>query len=105
MKTLTLSVKDRLLLPPLLPHSGGRIEMMLVDALAKKVEFTMAEISAFELQDTPSGVKGNPIHFADKAIELTPEQIRVLRDIPARLDKQGDITRDLLPLLDKIDAL
>jgi hypothetical protein len=106
MKTLILSVKERLQLIQHLPANGGRIEMIVVANLGKHVEFTPEEISEYELKDAPGGgVRGNVLKFQDKSFSLTPDQVNILKSIPAKLDEAKQITIDLLPLLDKIDYL
>lgn len=106
MKTLTLSVKQRLLLKPLLPASGRRIEMMVVSSLGQQIDFSAEEIQAFELKDGSNGtVRGNPQRFVDKDIALSDEQVKILKEIPVRVDDARQVTLELLPLLDLIDAL
>lgn len=104
---LNVSVKERILLMGMLPQRGGRIEMTLVYGMKAEIEFTSTEISLFELKDdfATGGVKFNPKKVYDKAIIISVEQAKILKDIVIRLDKDGLITTDMLPLLDKIDAL
>lgn len=106
MTSIKLSVKDRLLLPGLLPEKGKRIEMIIADSIYKAVEFNASEVQEFELKDLAGGgVAGNPKRFRDTDIQLTAEQVNLLKQLPKRLDEAGNITRELLPLLNKIDAM
>lgn len=103
---LILSVADRLLLPDLLPPQGRRIEMITVQSIMNLVNFTPEEVAMFELKDMPDGsVTGNPKKFTDKSLTLTAEQANILKSIPHKLDEGGKVTLELLPLIDKIDAL
>jgi hypothetical protein len=106
MKTLTLSVKQRLLLEPLLPQSGRRIEMIVIQSLLREIKMSPGEVVEFELRDGPNGtILGNQKKFIDKEIELSNEQIKILKEIPGKVEDAEQVTIDLLPLLDQIDAL
>jgi hypothetical protein len=106
MKTLTLSVLQRGILMPLLPQSGRRLEMIIINSITKQIEFTENDIEKFELRYNAAGLMvGNPKKFVDIELALTNEQIAMLREIPGRIDSAGQVTQDMLPLLDKIDAL
>lgn len=103
---IKLSVKDRLLLLPMLPQSGGRMEMVLVNELTKLIEFTPEEIGEFQLKDAPGGmVIGNPLKFKDKEFSFTDSQIKILKQSSKKTDDARQVTIDMLPLLDKIDHL
>jgi hypothetical protein len=106
MNTLTLSVRERLLLPGLLPSVGGRIEIIVVASLRRLFEFSAEEVEEYKLIDLPDGrVQYNPEKLKDKSITLTVEQVKILKDISIRLDNEKKVTLELLPLLDKIDLL
>lgn len=106
MKTLTLSVLQRGILMPLLPPNGRRLEMIIIKSIREKIEFTPEDIQEFELREGPNGTLiGNPKKFKDIELTLTNEQINLLKEIPKRIDESGQVTTDMLPLFDKIDAL
>lgn len=103
---ITLSVKDRVLLNAILPTKGERIEMILVADLKSQIEFTLAEIDEYELKDLPGGgLSGNPKKIQDKSLSISVAQAALLKELPLKLNKEKNITVDMLPLLDKIDLL
>ena len=103
MKTLKLSVLDRLLLPQLLPQSGGKIEMLLMESILEKIKFTPEEISKYGLKDDNGGItwsNGQAVEF-----EFTGEQVEIMRSASKQADEQKKITRENLSLIKKIDDL
>ena len=105
MKTLILSVLDRVLLPQLLPQQGGKIEMILCDSIARKIEFSPQEISDFGLKDDNGYVSWNKETIRDVEYEFTPEQIEVLKNASKKTDENRLINRQNLTLIEKIDSL
>lgn len=106
MKTLSLSIKERVIFPDILPESGRKIEMILCNDLLKKIEFTPAEVSEFKLNDAGSGrVTWDVTKEKDISIVLTDEQIDLLQRASKEADDKGKVTRYNLSLLQKIDEL
>lgn len=104
--TLSLTIKERVLLPGILPNSGRKIEMILVRDLLERVEFTPLEIAEFNLKDLGDGrIVWDPRRERELEIELTSQQIELLKKAANALDEAGKVTTDNLPLLEKIDAL
>lgn len=104
--TLSLNVKERVLFPGILPNSGRKIEMILVSDLLKKAEFTPEEVAELGLKDIGGGrVRWDPRKNDEKAIEITKEQVEILKKASEDFDKEGKVTLDLLPIFEKIDAL
>lgn len=105
MIKITLSVKDRLMLAPIIPTAGSRLEMINAKSLLQKVEFTAEEIERFELKDIAGGIQGNPQKFIDVDMAITDGELNVLKLAPRYADLNRLVTIDILPLLDKIDYL
>ena len=105
MKTLNLSILDRLMLQQILPVQGGKIEMLLTDAIAKKVEFALAEIAEFKLKDDGGGVSWDAACARDTEYGFTAEQVEILKSAAKRADDEKKITRQTLGLIEKIDSI
>lgn len=104
--TLSLTIKERVLLPGILPSSGRKIEMILVRDLLERVEFTPLEIAEFNLKDLGDGrIVWDPRKEKPLEIELTSQQVELLKKAGNALDEAGKVTTDNLSLLEKIDAL
>ena len=99
MKTISLSILDRLQLPMIYPQSGGLIEMDIVKSLQEKIRFKPAEIDEYELKDLSEGrVSWNKAKAKDKTFALEDSEIRVLQKGVDLLDKEQRITLDLVDL-------
>lgn len=106
MKTIKLSVRDRVIFSEILPESGRKIEMILCNDLLKKIEFTPEEVSEFGLADTGGGrVTWDTTRERSIDIELTEEQVFLLKKASNEIDEQGKVTRYNVDLLDQIDKL
>ena len=94
------------MLAEVLPSRGRKIEMILAGDLIKKTEFTIEEISEFELRDHgDGGVTWNASKDKEVVFDLSDEQAELLRKQSARMDEEGKVTRENLSLLQKIDKL
>ena len=106
MRTLKLSVTDRILLKQLLPDRGGMIEMTTVESLLEQIKFTAEDIAKFELADAPGGVvKFNPAKDEDITLNLDAASLATLKAIPPKMDADKRITVVMIPLLKKLIAL
>ena len=108
MKTLELNLADRIVLSSFLPYQGGKIKMLLVKDLAEKINLTPNEINLAEVKDVGNGaINYNP----DKAplcsirLELTPEQVVILKECMVTADTNEAITLQMLPLVENIELL
>ena len=106
MKTLSLTVMERVIFPDVLPDNGRKVEMILCNDLIKKVEFSAEEVSEFNLKDSGGGrVTWDTNKERILEVELTPEQIDLLKRFSNRIDEEGRVTRYNVALLQKIDDL
>lgn len=106
MKTLKLTVKERVIFEEILPQQGRKIEMILCNDLLKKVEFSPEEISLYKLTDQGGGrVVWDQNKEKNKEIEITEEQASLLKKAASEIDETGKATRFNVSLLAKIDDL
>lgn len=106
MKTLKLTVKERVIFEEILPQQGRKIEMILCNDLLKKIEFSPEEISRYKLTDQGGGrVVWDQDKEQDKEIEITEEQVSLLKKAASEIDETGKATRFNVSLLAKIDDL
>lgn len=106
MKNLKLTIKERLIFEEILPAQGRKIEMILCNDLLKKIEFSPEEISRYQLTDQGGGrVIWNQEKEEDKDINLTEEQVILLKKASEQIDESGKVTRYNVSLLAKIDEL
>ena len=98
---MELTIKDRLVIPELLPRHGRLIEMQLVNSIMQLVLFAPAEIHEFEIKDSQTGTVWNPKkeRMIDK--QFTPEQITIIKKGIDNLDKDSQITPEMVETIMK----
>lgn len=85
---MNLTIKDRILIPEILPESGDMVEMILVRSIQKKVEITAKDIDYYEIKTNESGNtqwngskdKGVDIEFENSEIEILKRSFQKLND-------------------------
>lgn len=103
MKTLTLSVLERLQLPDLLPRSGRIIEMELSKSITDKIRLEAREVGEYEIRDTSDGrITWNQSKAIDKEVELEEAEVKIIQGAIRTLDKEGRITLESLPLVKRL---
>lgn len=106
MKKINLNIVERLIIPSVMPQSGG-IEMLVVKGIIDKVRISPKEIDEFKLEDAPGGsVKMSPEAFA-KSFDYDFEECELqvickgIKSTNEMLIQQGKITLSNLYLADK----
>lgn len=99
---MKLTFKERLIFNALYPQKGNLSEQILVQDISKKVQFTQEEI-----QDANYQVKGNLATWDDtkvkeNEINFTGAELNFLKTRVDELDKNKEITQDILSLCQKI---
>lgn len=85
---MNLTIKDRILIPEILPESGDMVEMILVRSIQKKVEITAKDIDYYEIKTNESGNTqwngskdtGVDIEFENSEIEILKRSFQKLND-------------------------
>jgi len=105
-KALKLSIKERVILPEILPQQGSKLQQIIVRSLLAKIEFTPAEIKSFEMNFTAKGISWNEKAHSEKfSVELSEPEVSVLKEAAAALDKEARVTQHNLSLVEKIESL
>ncbi len=103
MKTLQLSVLERLQLPDILPKTGKIIEMELARGIIDKIRLGADEIGEYGIRDTADGrIMWNHDKARLKDVELEEAEITMLQGAIRAMDKEGRVTLELLPLVKRI---
>uniref|UniRef100_A0A6M3J0G1 Uncharacterized protein n=1 Tax=viral metagenome TaxID=1070528 RepID=A0A6M3J0G1_9ZZZZ len=107
---LTVSVKERLMFRDIFPPKGNLLEMKIIRAIEKKIDFSVEELKeigyANVLDDT-----GNPTNRVTwdvnkekpLSIELSGIEIDLLKKVVTKLSDEGEIGREWMDLAIKID--
>lgn len=105
-KRLKLSIKERVLIPDILPQAGHKLQQIIVRSLLAKAEFTPEEIDKYGLTISSQGVAWNEIaKTATFEIEFSETEISILREAAILLDKEARVTQHNLSLIEKIESL
>lgn len=103
---MDLTIKERLLLTGILPEESDKMTQIICEEISKKVTFSVKEIEKYKIEAIPNGYKWDS-DFDNEVfnIELSESEATVLKEQSKRLDIGKKITRQLLSLIKKIDAL
>jgi hypothetical protein len=106
LKDLNLTIKERLLFPVLFPEKADKLTQIICDGIEKKVGITAEEVEKYKIESIPNGWKWDG-KFDEETfpVELSESEAAVLKDQSRRLDLERSITRQMLCLIKKIDAL
>ena len=103
---LALNMKERVVLPSILPAHGDKLTQIVVRSLIEKSEFTQAEIKKFDMVATGEAVTWNKSANAETfSIPVTDAEAQVLKDTARQIDKDKKVSQHNLSLLEKIEAL
>lgn len=103
---MNLTVKDRILIPEILPESGNMVEMIIVRSIQQKVSLTAKDIDYYDIK---VGENGNTTWDGEKDtgtdIEFENSEIGVLKDAYKKLDSEKKITSRNFDLCLKLKEL
>ena len=99
---IELSILDRLTLIYILPTTGSIQELVDVMDIIRLVRFTEEEKKAINYKEDNGKVTWNE---TKKEVELTFEQLKVIKDTINSLDKEGKITLNILDTCLKFSKL
>ncbi|MDY0102838.1 MAG: hypothetical protein RBS07_07840 [Lentimicrobium sp.] len=106
MKKITLTIKERAILCDLLPHSGGKLQQIIVRDLLEKTGFTENETKKHEIKYADGAMTWNGnANDALFSFELSDAEINVLKETSASTNDAERITQHNLSLIEKIDSL
>jgi len=106
MKTLKLTIKERVILADILPQQGSKLQQIIVRGLTIKTEFKPEEIDEFGLTFSHQGVAWNEkAKSAMFEFELSDAELSILKESASLADKEARVTQHNLSLLEKIDLL
>ena len=75
---MTLGIKDRLILPRLLPQSGTYHQLVTIRNLIEKVDVSDEELKELGITKTPQGgLDGVEENDVEKGYEFTPEECAI----------------------------
>lgn len=99
---MKLSVKERFLIPRVLPTKGNITNQTLVRDIANKVGFSSKEKKKFGIKSEKGRVTWEEKKAKETEVEFTFTEVQLLKDTVKNLDKKEEVTPNLLDLCLKI---
>lgn len=105
-RALLLTIKERVILPGILPAQGDKLTMIMCRSMIQKAEFSPQEIKKFEMTATGEAVTWGKVgNEASFTFDISDAELMILRDATKELDNAKRITQHNLSLIEKIEAL
>lgn len=102
---MKLSIKERLMLPTIMPLEGNLQEQMSVKVIKEKALISKEEEKAIKYKAGNEGINWDEKLAVDKEIDLNPAEIILLKSAVDTLDKNNKVTQNNLSLCIKIKSL
>lgn len=102
---MKFNVKERLLLLGILPQEGHISQMVDVYELAKQLKLNDQEKGQISYVENGNYVKWDNDKDPNKDIELSSDQIKIIKEAIDELDKQGKVNIEIIPLIQKLNGL
>lgn len=105
-KRITLSVKDRLLLPDFFPERSNLVNQMIAQDIIQRIKIDQKERERIGLKSVPpSGLTWDDAKAKDADFTLTGVEIQFLKSQVQRLDGENALTMDMAKLAQKIKEI
>lgn len=99
---MILTLRDRIVMPDLLPEQGGMIEMILSNSILKKVELSAKDIKTYAIQQEGNTIKWNQSIDTSTEIDFETSEIELLKKQVQEMDANKRITMRTFDLCMKI---
>ena len=100
---VTLTVKDRLLIPQLFPERSNLITQVLARDIGEKVQFNQPEMKDINLRQEPNGMmRWDSKNEKVMGITFTEAELNFLKEQIKRVDGEGGFTSELAQVAQKI---
>lgn len=102
---MKLSIKDRMSIVQMLPQSSSLTEMVDILDIVKKVKIYKEEMDRIQYEEMDGRITWNPSLEVELDVELTFEQIKILKESVSRLDREKKVNPSNLDICLKINSL
>lgn len=101
---MILNIKERLMLIGILPQEGSLLEMTDIYDLARELKMSDEEKQQVQFIESGSYIKWDDTKDPNKDIHINSDQLKIIRKSLDKLDKEGKIKLELIPLIQKING-
>lgn len=105
VKTMDMTVRERLLMGTFFPQKGSLRDQRLVKEIGRKIQITPEERTEIEFVSDDKGMRWNGEKAKELTIELNDDEREFLKRQIGRLDEEEAFTQDLLSLADRLREL
>lgn len=106
---MKLGVKDRVVIPQILPKEGNFIQQRLVRDIMQKTELSQDEMEFVEMKSSAKGgviwEKDKEKELRQKSVKFTGAEIGFLKDSIKKLDETEKINQDTLDFCERVHNL
>jgi hypothetical protein len=102
---LQLNIKDRIIIQGTIIKEGGLIELTIAQSIMDAIKFTPKEISKYQLKEDKGATVWNPEKDENIDLQLTNEQIEVLKKSVKIIDEGGRVQMSMVDTFNKINSL
>lgn len=101
---MKLNVKERLLIIGILPQEGSLSEMVDVYDLVRELKLSSEEKAEISYVESGNYIKWDNEKDKDKDINISEDQLSIIKKEIDSLDKKGKISLELIPIIQKING-
>jgi hypothetical protein len=108
---LSLGIKDRLTLPAFFPERSNFVDQILKEDIANKIRITQEDMTLIGLHYTEPDKDGKQFMTwskekeVDKDVEFTAEEIKFLKKQVDRLDRDANLTDEMMQMAKELRNL
>jgi len=99
---MKLGIKERLVFNQLYPRQSNLRDQIMVRDISKKVELTQDELKGLNVRPEGNSIRWDPGKGKPKEVEFSDAELDFLRSRVDELDKQKQMTTDLVDTCLKI---
>lgn len=101
---MKIDVKNRLLLISMLPAEGPLTQMVDVYDLVRELKLSDEEKQKISYIESGSYVKWEHKDDPNKDINITSDQLKIIKEVIDKLDKEKKINLEMIPLIKLING-
>lgn len=103
--TIVLGIKDRFMVRELLPRRANLTDQILAQDIDEKVVINQEDAKAIGLKSGDAGVSWKDDATLDKTVEFSSAELELLDRQIKRMSSEGEINRDMVNTILKIQKL
>lgn len=99
---MKLEIYERLVMANILPEKENLLNMIIIEDIKEKIKLSQEEITKFEIKSDDGKLTWKNDSDSSKEIEFTEAEISIISNQIDNLDKNKEITTDMVSVIRKI---